>query len=176
MLAQKISILIMQFIFISILGYALFKKVRVFDVFLNGASNGLRSAVSILPALVGLICAISMLRASGALDFLGTLLSPLLSKIGMPPDVLPLALLKPVSGSGALAMVKDIFDANGPDSFAGKVASVMLGSSETTFYTLAVYYGAVKIKDSRYTVSAAVIADLVGVFAAVFLCGMIYSH
>lgn len=176
MLAQKISILIMPFIFISILGYALFKKVRVFDVFLNGASNGLRSAVSILPALVGLICAISMLRASGALDFLGTLLSPLLSKIGMPPDVLPLALLKPVSGSGALAMVKDIFDANGPDSFAGKVASVMLGSSETTFYTLAVYYGAVKIKDSRYTVSAAVIADLVGVFAAVFLCGMIYSH
>jgi len=117
-----------------------------------------------------------MLRASGALDFLGTLLSPLLSKIGMPPDVLPLALLKPVSGSGALAMVKDIFDANGPDSFAGKVASVMLGSSETTFYTLAVYYGAVKIKDSRYTVSAAVIADLVGVFAAVFLCGMIYGH
>ena len=166
----------MPFIFISILGYALFKKVRVFDVFLNGAANGLRSAVSILPALVGLICAISMLRASGALDFLGTLLSPLLSKIGMPPDVLPLALLKPVSGSGALAMVKDIFDANGPDSFAGKVASVMLGSSETTFYTLAVYYGAVKIKDSRYTVSAAVIADLVGVFAAVFLCGMIYSH
>lgn len=176
MLAQKISIFIMPFIFISILGYALFKKVRVFDVFLNGAANGLRSAVSILPALVGLICAISMLRASGALDFLGTLLSPLLSKIGMPPDVLPLALLKPVSGSGALAMVKDIFDANGPDSFAGKVASVMLGSSETTFYTLAVYYGAVKIKDSRYTVSAAVIADLVGVFAAVFLCGMIYSH
>lgn len=176
MLAQKISVFIMPFIFISILGYALFKKVRVFDVFLNGASNGLRSAVSILPALVGLICAISMLRASGALDFLGTLLSPLLSKIGMPPDVLPLALLKPVSGSGALAMVKDIFDANGPDSFAGKVASVMLGSSETTFYTLAVYYGAVKIKDSRYTVSAAVIADLVGVFAAVFLCGMIYSH
>ena len=176
MLAQKISIFIMPFIFISILGYALFKKVRVFDVFLNGAANGLRSAVSILPALVGLICAISMLRASGALDFLGTLLSPLLSKIGMPPDVLPLALLKPVSGSGALAMVKDIFDANGPDSFAGKVASVRLGSSETTFYTLAVYYGAVKIKDSRYTVSAAVIADLVGVFAAVFLCGMIYSH
>ncbi len=176
MLTQKISIFIMPFIFISILGYALFKKVRVFDVFLSGASNGLRSAVSILPALVGLICAISMLRASGALDFLGTLLSPLLSKIGMPPDVLPLALLKPVSGSGALAMVKDIFDANGPDSFAGKVASVMLGSSETTFYTLAVYYGAVKIKDSRYTVSAAVIADLVGVFAAVFLCGMIYGH
>ena len=166
----------MPFIFITILGYALFRKVRVFDVFLSGAASGLRSAVSILPALIGLICAISMLRASGALDFLGTLLSPLLAKIGMPPDVLPLALLKPVSGSGALAMIKDIFDANGPDSIAGKVASVMLGSSETTFYTLAVYYGAVKIKEARYTVSAAVIADLVGVFAAVLVCGMIYNH
>ncbi len=174
MIAQKISIFIMPFIFISILGYALFRRVRVFDVFLSGAGNGLRSAVSILPALVGLICAISMLRASGALDFLSNLLSPLLAKIGMPSEVLPLALLKPVSGSGALAMVKDIFDANGPDSFAGKVASVMLGSSETTFYTLAVYYGAVKIRDARYTVSAAVIADLVGVFAAVFICGMMY--
>lgn len=174
MAVQKISIFIMPFIFISILGYALFRRIRVFDVFLSGAANGLRSAVSILPALVGLICAISMLRASGALDFLGNFLSPLLAKIGMPPEVLPMALLKPVSGSGALAMIQDIFDTNGPDSFAGKVASVMLGSSETTFYTLAVYYGAVKIKDARYTVSAAVIADLVGVFASVFICGMLY--
>lgn len=176
MLAQKISVFIMPFIFISILAYAIFRRVRVFDVFLNGAANGLRSAVSILPALVGLICAISMLRASGALDFLGHLLSPVLSKIGMPAEVLPLALLKPVSGSGALAMIQDIFNTSGPDSFAGKLASVMLGSSETTFYTLAVYYGAVKIRDSRYTVSAAVIADLVGVFAAVLICGIIYQQ
>jgi len=94
--------------------------------------------------------------------------------MGMPQEVLPLALLKPVSGSGALAMIKDIFDTNGVDSFAGKVASVMLGSSETTFYTLAVYYGAVGVRNSRYTVSAAVLADLVGVFAAVLICNLLY--
>lgn len=174
MIVQKISVLIMPFLFISVLGYALFRRVRVFDLFLTGAANGLQSAISILPALIGLICAVSMLRASGAPDFLSRLLAPLLSKIGMPAEVLPLALLKPVSGSGAIAMIQDIFGKNGPDSFAGKVASVMLGSSETTFYTLAVYYGAVKIKDTRYTVHAAVIADLVGIFAAVLICGAMY--
>lgn len=172
---QRISVFIIPFIFISVLGYAVFRRVRVFDVFLNGAAAGLRSAVSILPALIGLICAVSMLRASGILDFFCDLLSPLLSKVGMPPEVLPLAMLKSVSGSGALAMLRDIFDTSGPDSFAGKVASVMLGSSETTFYTLAVYYGAIKIKNSRYTVHAAVIADLIGICAAVFICGMLYK-
>ncbi len=174
MLIQKASSLIMPSLFIVILGYALCKRVPVFEVFLKGAEKGLSSAISILPALVGLLCAISMFRASGALDFLGKLLSPLLSKIGMPSEVLPLALLKPVSGSGALAMIKDVFDTSGADSFAGKVASVMLGSSETTFYTLAVYYGAIKIHNSRYTVSAAVIADVVGVLASVVICNLLY--
>lgn len=167
---KTISALILPAIFIIILGYASLRRVPVFDTFLNGAAKGLSSAVTILPALVGLLCAISMLRASGLLDYVGRLLSPVLSKTGMPQEVLPLALLKPVSGSGALAMIKDVFDTSGVDSFAGKVASVMLGSSETTFYTLAVYYGAVGIRDSRYTVSAAVLADLVGVFAAVLVC------
>ena len=174
MVVQKISIYIMPFIFITILGYALFKKVNIFDTFLKGASNGLKTSVNILPALVGLICAVSMLRASGALDFLGKMLSPLLSKVSMPNEVLPLALLKSVSGSGALALIKDIFDTQGPDSFAGKVASVMLGSSETTFYTLAVYYGAVKIKNSRHTVPAAIVADIAGIVAAVYICNLIY--
>ena len=171
---KTISSLILPAIFMLILGYASLRRVSVFDTFLTGAAKGLSSAISILPALVGLLCAISMFRASGLLDFLGDLLSPILSKIGMPQEVLPLALLKPVSGSGALAMIKDVFDTNGVDSFAGKVASVMLGSSETTFYTLAVYYGAVGIRDSRYTVSAAVLADLVGVFAAVLICNLLY--
>ena len=174
MLLQTVSKLILPAIFILILGYASLRRIPVFDTFLAGAAKGLSSAVSILPALVGLLCAISMLRASGLLDFLGNLLSPALSKIGMPQEVLPLALLKPVSGSGALAMIKDVFDTNGVDSFAGKVASVMLGSSETTFYTLAVYYGAVGVCDSRYTVSAAVLADIVGVCAAVLICNLCY--
>lgn len=175
MFIQKISILIMPIIFICILGYAASRHVRVFDVFLDGAADGLHSVVNIFPALVGLICAVSMLRASGALDGFKVLISPLLSKFGMPAEVFPLALLKSMSGSGALAMVKDVFDTYGPDSFAGKVASVMLGSSETTFYTLAVYYGSVKIHNYRYTVIAAIIADIVGIAASVLICNVIYA-
>lgn len=171
---QNFSSYIMPALFMVALGYAYIRRVRVFDVFLSGAADGMKSAVSILPALVGLICAVSMLRASGALEWFGRLCSPILEKLGMPEEVLPLALLKPVSGSGALAMLQDVFDTAGPDSFAGKVASVMLGSAETTFYTLAVYYGAVKIKNSRYTVHAAIIADIVGVAASVFICHMLY--
>lgn len=171
---QQISVYIMPALFLSIFGYAFLRRVRVFDVFLTGAADGVKSAVSILPALVGLICAVSMLRASGALAFFAQLFAPVLNKVGMPAEVLPLALLKPVSGSGALALIKDIFDAEGPDSFPGMVASVMLGSSETTFYTLAVYYGAVKIKNSRYTVHAALVADFVGIAASVLICNMLY--
>ena len=171
---MQLSVYMMPCLFLVVLGYAFFRRVKVFDVFLTGAANGLSSAVSILPALVGLICAVSMLRASGALDFFAQLLAPMLDKLGMPAEVLPLALLKPVSGSGALALIKDVFDVSGPDSFPGRVASVMLGSSETTFYTLAVYYGAVKIKNTRYSAHAAIIADIVGVAAAVWICNLLY--
>ncbi len=171
---MQFSVYIIPSLFLLVLGYALLRRVRVFDVFLTGAANGISSAISILPALVGLICSVSMLRASGALDFFAHLLTPWLYRLGMPAEVLPLALLKPVSGSGALALIKDVFDTNGPDSFAGRVASVMLGSSETTFYTLAVYYGAVKIKNTRYSAHAAIIADLAGIAATLFICNLIW--
>ncbi len=170
----QISLFIMPLIFIVVLGYGILRRVAVFDVFLNGAANGMTSAFRILPALVGLICAVSMLRASGFLAFLSDALSPLLTQFGMPAEVLPLSLLKCVSGSGALAMVKDVFEKCGVDSFAGRVASVMLGSSETTFYTLAVYYGAVKIKNTRHTVPAAVVADIVGIAASVVVCNILF--
>ena len=163
---------ILPTIFITVLGYALFKKVKIFDVFLIGAKKGANSCLNILPTLVGLVVAISMMRASGVLDFLADLLSPMLSVLHFPTDVLPLALLKPVSGSGALAMIKDIFQNAGVDSVSGKLASVMLGSSETTFYALAVYYGATKVKNTRYTVFAAVVADIVGIIASVLLCNV----
>ena len=172
---QAISVFLMPALFLFVFGYALLRRVRVFDIFLSGAANGMKSAVSILPALVGLICAVSMFRASGALEWICTFCSPFLTKISMPADLLPLALLKPVSGSGALAMIQDIFEKNGPDSFCGKLASVMLGSSETTFYTLAVYYGAVKITKSRYTVPAALVADIVGIAASLIICHILYG-
>ena len=169
-----ISVYILPCFILAIIGYAFFKKVQTFNVFLSGASKGISSAVSVLPALVGLVCAVSMLRASGVLEWVCSLFAPLLQKIGMPAELLPLALLKSVSGSGSLAMVKDVFEHSGPDSFSGYLASVMLGSSETTFYTLAVYYGAVNITKSRYTVRAAVVADIVGIAASVILCRILY--
>ena len=166
---------ILPAVFIIILGYALFKRINIFDVFLSGAKQGAYSCFGILPALVGLVVAVSMMRASGLLDFLAGILSPVLNVIGFPAEVLPLALLKPVSGSGALAMIKSVFEAYGVDSSIGKLASVMLGSSETTFYALAVYYGATKVKNTRHTVFAAVVADITGIAASVVLCNLFWA-
>ena len=162
-------------VFIGILGFGLYKKIPVFDVFLKGAKRGALSCFSILPALVGLVVAVSMMRASGFLDFLANLLSPLLNFLNFPSDVLPLALLKSVSGSGALAMIKNIFEVSGVDSPSGKLASVMLGSSETTFYALAIYYGITKVKNTRYTVFSAVVADVVGIVAAVIVSNIFWA-
>ncbi len=169
------TIYIFPAVFIVILSYAFLKKVPIFDTFLKGARRGAESCFSILPALVGLVVAVSMLKASGVLDFLSGLLSPVLKHVGMPGDVLPLALLKSVSGSGALAMIRGIFEASGVDSPSGRLASVMLGSSETTFYALAVYYGITKVKNTRYTVFAAIIADIVGIVAAIIVCNVFFA-
>lgn len=162
-------------IIIGILSYGIIKKVNVFDAFLKGAKQGAVSCFNILPALVGLVVAVSMLRASGILDFISGVLSPFLSLIHFPADVLPLALLKPVSGSGAIAMIKNIFETSGVDSSSGRLASVMLGSSETTFYAIAVYFGATRVKNIRYTVFAALVADVVGIAASVVLCRIFFK-
>ena len=171
---NHISSLIMPLILVGILGYGTLVRISVFDTFLDGAAKGLRSAINILPALIGLICAVSMLRASGFLDFLAKITAPFLKTVGMPEETLSLAILKPFSGSGALAIIKDLFDTHGADSKVGRIASVMLGSSETTFYAIAVYFGAVKIKNIRHTAVCAIIADIAGIFASVVICNMLY--
>lgn len=140
--------------------FGLMRHVPIFDTFIVGAKEGFSSAIAILPSLVGLIMAVSMLNASGALDMLSGLLAPVAQLLGLPPQVMPLALIKPVSGSGATAILTQIFQNNGTESFAGRVASVMSGSTETTFYAIAVYYGAVGIKKTRHTIPAALTADL----------------
>lgn len=139
---------------------ALFHKTPIFSVFIRGAREGLDTAVSILPSLVALLTAVSMLRASGAVEALARLLEPLLSKVGLPAETLMLMLIKPFSGSGALATGADIIREFGPDSYIGRVAAVMLGSSETTFYTISVYFGAVGITKTRHAIPAALLADL----------------
>ncbi|MDD5952355.1 MAG: spore maturation protein [Oscillospiraceae bacterium] len=151
---------------VIILLFGMVKRVPVFETFLAGAKEGLHSCVSILPSLIGLLMAVHMLQASGALDLFTQWITPLATQIGFPPEVTPLLLLRPVSGSGSTAILTQIFDQCGPDSLAGWTASVMAGSTETTFYAIAVYYGAVGIKKTRHTIPAALLADFAcGVFA-----------
>lgn len=148
---------------------ALWRRENVYDALTAGAADGLRLLVNIVPALVVLLTAVHMLRVSGALDKLGELLSPIFGAVGIPPELLPLMLVRPFSGSAALALGADLMKTYGVDSLIGKTAAVMLGSTETTFYTISVYFGAAGIKRSRYVVPAALGADLMGfVGAAVF--------
>ena len=172
---RTLSAGIMPVIFCVIIGYAAYCKIDIFDAFLAGAAAGLKTLFGILPALVGLVAAITMFRASGALDFLTALLTPVTRVLGIPAEIMPLALLRPVSGSGALAVVNNLLTANGPDSIVGRIASVVMGSTETTFYTLAVYYGSVGIRDSRYTVPAALLADVTGLLAGTWICRLFFT-
>lgn len=142
-----------------VLCFGCFRRVPVFSVFTQGAKEGLENCLSILPTLVGLLMGISMLKASGAFDVLSSFLEPAMKSLGVPPDLIPLALMKPVSGSGSTALLTEIFSTNGPDSFTGRVASVLCASSETTFYCTAVYFGSVNIRNTRHAVPAALAAD-----------------
>ena len=137
------------------------KRADVFSAFVEGAAEGLGVIVRMAPPLIILMTAIGMLRASGALELLTGLLAPIFEAAGLPKEVAPLALLRPVSGSGALAILGDIIDANGADSFAGRVAAVMTGSTETTFYTLALYFGSTHAGNTRYALGASLFADAV---------------
>ena len=148
--------------------FALCRGVDVFGAMSAGAKDGLKTAAGILPALTVLLPAVAMLRASGALDALTALLSPLLSRLGVPPETVALMLIRPVSGSGALAVGSDIIRTAGANSLTGRTAAVMLGSTETTFYVIAVYFGAAGIRDTRHAIPAALIADLAGFLAAAF--------
>lgn len=147
--------------------WGLAKKVDVFDAFLEGASEGLRVAVSITPALVCLLTAVAMFRSSGAMELLISMVSPVTQLLGIPREILPLALMRPLSGSGAMVLFTDILQQHGADSFLGQVASVIEGSTETTFYTIAVYYGATKVKNTGPTLAASLAGDLTGMIFSV---------
>ena len=174
-LLKIISNFLIPAVIFIILITGLSKNISVYDCFLQGAKDGIEITFKIIPAIIGLMVAIGMLRASGALELLAFALKPLLTTIGMPADVLPLALMRPFSGSASLGIVGDIFKSSGPDSYAGRVASVMMGSTETTFYTLTVYFGTVGIKDIRYTLKAALIADCAGILASLWVCRMFFN-
>ena len=145
---------------------ALARRVDVYAALTAGAGEGLRVMARICPALIGLLTAVGMFRASGAMDVLAGVLAPLLRLLGIPPETAALLLVRPVSGSGALAVGSELMAAYGADSYIGRVAAVMLGCTETTFYTISVYFGASGIRDTRHTVFAALLADCTGFFMA----------
>jgi spore maturation protein B len=146
------------------------RKVKVYDVFIEGAKDGFEVAVKIIPFLVGILVAIGMFRASGAMDMLTAALRPILVVTGFPAELFPLAVLRTLTGSGSLALTTDLIKTYGPDSLLGRMAATMYGSSETTFYVLAVYFGAVSVRKTRHAVPAALIGDVVAAIATVAIC------
>ncbi|HUL59394.1 MAG TPA: nucleoside recognition domain-containing protein [Anaeromyxobacteraceae bacterium] len=149
--------------------FALARGVKVYPAFVDGAKQGFETAVRIIPPLVAIFVALAMLRASGAMDAATRALAPVTGRIGIPAPVLPLVFVRPLSGGGALGVVGDVLASSGPDSYAGRLASVMAGSTETTFYVLAVYFGAVGITRYRQALPAALLADLAGFASAVVM-------
>ena len=156
---KDLSNYILPTIVVLIVLYGGFKGVDVFNVFIDGAKNGFKTVFNIIPSLIALLLSINMLKASGGLDVLLTLLSPIGDFLGIPRDIIPLTILSPISGSGSLGVYEGILKDFGPDSFIGRCASVMMGSTETTFYTLALYYGSIGVKKTRHTVPSALCAD-----------------
>jgi spore maturation protein B len=155
--------------------YALTRKVNVYAAFLEGAKSGFETGVRIVPPLVAVLVALGMLRSSGALEAAARALAPLLDPLGIPASVLPLVVIRPLSGGAALGVVGDVLRSEGPDSYAGRLASVMCGSTETTFYVLAVYFGAAGITRYRHALPAALLADLAGMAAAVVVVRLLFG-
>jgi spore maturation protein B len=169
-----IAVLAVPLLFLVFLGWGVVKKVKVYEVFVEGAKDGFATAVRIIPYLVAMLMAIGIFRASGALELLTTFLAPVTALVGMPPEVLPMALMRPLSGSGSLGIMTELMKVHGPDSLIGLMASTMYGSSETTFYVLAVYFGSVSVKSTRHAVPVGLLADLAGMLAAVWIVNIMF--
>lgn len=168
-----LSSLAMPLIILGIVTYAFLEKNKVFDDFLEGAKEGIEIVFSILPTLVGLFVAIGALRSSGILDIIIRFITPLLNVFHFPSEIMPLAMLRPISGSGSIAVATDIMKNYGVDSTIGVIASTIMGSTETTLYTIAVYTSCVKIKKTRFVLLACLMADVVGIVVSVIICQLI---
>ena len=171
---DAISLWAMPVLLVAIPLVGILRGVKVYDVFIEGAKEGFDVAVRIIPFLVGILVAIGMFRGSGAMDLVTAGLRPLVAPAGFPPELVPLAILRSLTGSGSLAFTTDLIKTNGPDSLIARTAATMYGSSETTFYVLAVYFGSVGVRRTRHAVPAALIADLVAAIAAVAVCAWMF--
>ncbi|ARK30240.1 spore maturation protein [Halalkalibacter krulwichiae] len=170
-----ISIWFIPVLIAFVLMYGTYKQVPTYETFVEGAKEGFGMAVSIIPYLVGMLVAISVFRASGAMDFIINLMKPVLQAIGIPSEIVPLAMIRPISGTGALGMTSDLIATHGPDSFIGRLASTMQGSTDTTFYVLTVYFGAVGIKKMGDALKVGLLADVVGIIASILIVTYVFG-
>ncbi len=172
---QVVSTVAIPFLIIFFIGFGAVKKVKVYEKFVEGAKEGFNVAVRIIPFLVAMLVAIGIFRAGGAMDWLIYVLRPVTDFIGMPAEALPMALMRPLSGSGSLGIMAEIMAVHGPDSFIGILVSTFYGSTETTFYVLAVYFGSVNIRNTRHALPAGLMADIAGILAATFIVRLLYG-
>ncbi len=173
-IANHISNFLFLLFVVGIPLHAAWKKINVFDAFIVGAKKGFDTSVSLIPYLIAMIVAIGMLRASGFFALINQLLEPLMNKIGMPAELLPLALIRPFSGSASTGIMAELIHEHGGDSLISKMAATMMGSTETTFYVIAVYFGSIGIRRTRHAIPAGLLADLAGIIASVIVCRYLF--
>ena len=167
-----ISTFIIPFVLFYVIGYGLLRKQNVYENFIKGAVDGFQTVIKIMPTLIGLMVAVGVLRASGFLEALSGLLGTLFQQVGFPAELMPVAIVRMFSSSAATGLVLDIFKKYGPDSYLGILTSILMGCTETIFYTMSVYFMAAKVKKTRYTLAGALAATLAGAAASVILAGM----
>ncbi len=172
---ETASVFVLPLLIVGFPLYGLLKRVPVYEEFVDGAKDGFRVAVTIIPYLVAILFAIGMFRASGAMEFVVEGLRPLLTLIGIPPEVLPMMVIRPLTGSGSAAIVLDMIQQFGEDSILVKMAATMFGSTETTFYVIAVYFGAVNVRKTRHAVPAGLLADVVAMVASVYVVRLLFG-
>jgi len=166
---MELTALIIPLLILFIISFGLIKKVAVYEEFVEGGKEGFSTAVRIIPYLVAMLFAIAMFRASGAMEAIMAVISPLFNFVGIPAEVLPMAIVRPLTGSGSVGVLAELIQTHGEDSIIVKIAATMFGSTETTLYVLAVYFGAVNITKTKYALSAGLIADMTGFLAAVIV-------
>ncbi|GMK46268.1 MULTISPECIES: spore maturation protein [Paenibacillus] len=171
----RVSAWLIPAIIVFIPLYAAFRKVPVYETFVEGAKDGFGTAINIIPSLVGMMVAISMFRASGAMDLMLGAVRPLFDWLSIPTEVLPLGILRPLTGAGSLAFTADLIATHGPDSMIGRIASTIQGSTDTTLYVLTVYFGAIGIRKTKYALKVGLFSDLVGFLAAIMICMYIFK-
>ncbi|MDR3591467.1 MAG: spore maturation protein [Negativicutes bacterium] len=173
---EILSVWIIPLVLLLVPLAAYLRRIPVYEAFVEGAAEGFQTTLRIMPFLVAMMVAVSIFRASGALEDSVNLLRPLLAFLGVPPELVPLAVMRPLSGTGALGLTTEILNTEGPDSLVGRIASTVMGSTDTTFYVLTVYFGAVGIRKPRYSVAVGLIGDLVGFFGAVYICRILFPQ